>query len=302
MVAAYFHWYRRSMAPIDLFLVLLVNLIWGFNFVAAKVGVAELPPMLLTGIRFCALGLVLSPLILRVPRDQIKPVLWVALTAGLAHFGLLFIGIALVGDVSSAAVALQLNIPFVTILSVVILKERVRWRRILGIMLAFAGVVVIGFDPRVFSYLDGLMLCVAAAFAMAVAMIIMRQLRGVGVFTLQAWMGLVTGPSMLTFSFLFESGQGQAMAAASGLAWAAVAYTAFGSSLIAHAANYRLLQRYPVTTTAPLMLLSPVLGIVFGVLLLDDALTGRMILGSLMTLAGVGIIMLREKKIVGAAP
>lgn len=290
------------MAPIDFALVLLVNLIWGFNFVAAKVGVNELPPMLLTGIRFCAIGLVLAPLISRVPRDQIRPVLWIALTAGLCHFGLLFIGIGLVGDVSSAAVAIQLNIPFVTILSVVILKESIRWRRIVGIVIAFAGVFVIGFDPRVFSYLDGLLLCVAAAFSMAVAMIIMRRLRGVGVFTLQAWMGLVTGPSMLLFSALFETGQGTAVANASLLAWAAVAYTAFGSSLIAHAANFRLLQRYPVTTTAPLMLLSPVLGIVFGVMLLGDALTWRMIGGSLMTLAGVGIIMLREKKIVGAAP
>lgn len=289
------------MAPIDIFLVLLVNLIWGFNFIAAKVGVGEFPPMLMTGIRFCALALVLSPLLFRLPRDQIWPVFWVAMTAGLMHFGFLFIGIARVGDVSSAAVAIQLNIPFVTILSVVVLKETIRWRRIMGIVLAFGGVVVIGYDPQVFSYIDGLLLCVAAAFAMAIAMIIMRRMRGVGVFVLQAWMGAITGPCMLVLSLVFEDGQGQAVMNASWLAWAAVAYTAFGSSLIAHAGNYRLLQRYPVTLTAPMMLLSPVLGIFFGVTLLDDTLTTRMIVGSLMTLAGVGIVMIREKRIAGTA-
>ncbi len=301
MVAGKACCYVTRMAPIDLALVLLVNLLWGFNFIAAKIGVGELPPMLLTGIRFCLLGLVLAPLIPRVPRDQIRPVLAIALTAGICHFGLLFIGIARVGDVSSAAVAIQLNIPFATILGVLILKETIRWRRISGIVLAFAGVAVIGFEPRVLAYGDGLLLCVAAAFSMAVAMIIMRRLRGVGAFALQGWMGLITGPSMLVFSLLFEEGQGPAIADASMLAWAAVLYTVFGSSLIAHVGNYRLLQRYPVSLTAPMMLLSPVLGILFGVTLLNDTLTTRMIIGSVMTLIGVAIIMLREGRPVGAA-
>ncbi|RJF94436.1 DMT family transporter [Oleomonas cavernae] len=290
------------MAPIDIALVLLVNLAWGFNFVAAKVAVNELPPMLLTGLRFCLLGLMLAPLIPRVPRDQIKAVLLVTVFAGILHFGLLFIGLGLVDDVSSAAVAIQLNIPFVTILSVVILKETIRWRRILGIVLAFAGVFVIGFDPRVFSYVDGLLLCVSAAFAMAIAMIIMRRMKGVGVFTLQAWMGLVTGPAMILISLLFETGQVTAIEHATWIGWGGLAFTIFGSSLIGHAGNFRLLQRYPVTLTAPMMLLAPVLGIFFGVTMLGDAFTTRMIIGSAMTLAGVGIIMLREKKILGDAP
>ncbi len=290
------------MAPIDIALVLLVNLAWGFNFVAAKVAVNDLPPMLLTGMRFCILGLMLAPLIPRIPRDQLAPVLLVTLFAGILHFGLLFIGLERVDDVSSAAVAIQLNIPFVTILSVLILKETIRWRRIAGIVLAFAGVFVIGFDPRVFGYVEGLLLCVSAAFAMAVAMIIMRRMKGVGVFTLQAWMGLVTGPSMLALSLVFETGQVAAIENATWIGWGGLAFTIIGSSLIGHAGNFRLLQRYPVTLTAPMMLLAPVLGIFFGVTILGDEFTTRMIVGSAMTLAGVGIIMLREKKIAGAAP
>lgn len=290
------------MAPIDILLVLLVNLAWGFNFVAAKVAVNELPPMLLTAMRFGCLALILAPLITSVPRSQIKAILAVGLFAGILHFGLLFIGLGMVHHVSSAAVAIQLNIPFVTILSVVILKETVRWRRIMGIVLAFAGVFVIGFDPRVFSYVDGLLLCVGAALAMAFAMIIMRRMQGVGVFALQAWMGLVTGPSMLLLSLIFETGQVAAIQNATWIGWGGLAFTILGSSLIGHAGNFRLLQRYPVTLTAPMMLLAPVLGILFGVTMLGDALTTRMIIGSAMTLAGVGIIMLREKKIAGAAP
>src|SRR5215212_526200 len=42
-------------------LMVLICTIWGFNFVAAKVGVNEFPPLLFTGLRFSLLALVLIP-------------------------------------------------------------------------------------------------------------------------------------------------------------------------------------------------------------------------------------------------
>ncbi len=283
-----------SMAPIDLAVLLLVNLTWGFNYVAVKIGVTAFPPVFLAGIRFCLLALMLAPL-LRVSRASLPAVAAVGLTSGLLHFGLLFVGMRMADDISSVAIAIQLGVPFATILSVVLLKETIRWRRIGGIVLAFAGVVVIGFDPRVFGYLDGLLLCVGAAFCMALGMIVMRRLRGVGVFTLQGWIGLVAGPPLLVLSLLVEDGQGAAAAAAAPIAWAALAFTIFGASLIGHAGNYWLLQRHPVSLIAPLTLLAPILGVVFGVTLLHDQLTWRILIGGTMTLVGVGVILWRDR-------
>ena len=53
------HFFDRSdaMAPRHLALMLLTCTIWGFNFVAAKVGVRELPPLLFTGLRFSILAI-----------------------------------------------------------------------------------------------------------------------------------------------------------------------------------------------------------------------------------------------------
>lgn len=282
------------MAPIDLVVLFFVNLAWGFNYVAVKVGVTEFPPVFLAGVRFCLLALLLSPM-LRVSRAALPAVVAVGLTSGLLHFGLLFVGMRLADDISSVAIAIQLGVPFATILSVVLLKETIRWRRIGGIVLAFAGVVLIGFDPRVFAYLDGLLLCVAAAFCMALGMIVMRRLRGVGVFTLQGWIGLLAGPPLLALSLVVEQGQGAALAAASPAAWAALAFTILGASLVGHAGNYWLLQRHPVSLIAPLTLLAPILGVVFGVTLLGDLLTPRILIGGTMTLAGVGIILWRDR-------
>ena len=57
------------------------------------------------------------------------------------------------------------------------------------------------------------------------------------------------------------------------------------------------MRRYPVTSVAPLTVLSPLFSVAFGVLLLGDQLSERIIVGGACTLVGVVIIMLREKRI-----
>lgn len=80
--------------------------------------------------------------------------------------------------------------------------------------------------------------------------------------------------------------------------WSALFFTTMMSSLIAHTAWYYLVSRYPVTSLSPLTLLSPLFGIFFGVTLLDDQLTLRMLAGGAVTLVGVLIVVVREKRLV----
>jgi O-acetylserine/cysteine efflux transporter len=56
-------------------------------------------------------------------------------------------------------------------------------------------------------------------------------------------------------------------------------------------------QRYPVTSVAPLTVLSPVFSVLFGITLLDDAMTPRIAIGGLVTLVGVLIITARERRL-----
>jgi O-acetylserine/cysteine efflux transporter len=67
---------------------------------------------------------------------------------------------------------------------------------------------------------------------------------------------------------------------------------------VAHTGWYYLLSRYPVTSLSPLTLLSPLFGVCFGVTLLHDQLTWRMVLGGAITLLGVFIVLVRERKLI----
>jgi O-acetylserine/cysteine efflux transporter len=277
--------------PLDLALVLFINLLWGFTFIAGKVGLQEMPAVWFTGLRFVMLIVLLAPW-LRVVPTQMKRILAVSVFCGALHFCLMYSALKLAADVSTVAVATQLTLPFSVILAVAMLGERLSALRLAGIVAAFAGVIVIGFDPRVFTYVAAIVLVAAASLSMALAQVLMRGLRDVGIFNLQAWVALVSAPALLAMSLLIETGQFEAMAAASPTGWAALTYTAIGSSLIGFAGMYYLLRRYPVSLVTPLFLLAPIFAVIFGVTLLGDVLTVRVLIGAAITLAGVLVVTL----------
>ncbi len=288
------------MKPLDLFLVLVANAAWAFNFIAGKAGVEHFSPLLFTALRFGLLVVLLLPF-LRPVAGQMRAILAIAVVLGVGHFSLMFAGLAAGGDVSSIAILTQLYVPFSALMAVVFLGETMGWRRITGVAVAFGGVLVIGFDPIVFEHLDALVLITGAALALATGTILMRRIRGVGVFALQAWIAAVAAPSLLTLSLLLESGHWESLRTATWMDWGAPAYSAIGASLVGHGIVYHLLRTYPVNLTAPLMLLTPVLAVVFGVTLWGDELTGKLVLGGLMVLGGVAVITVRAPRLVARA-
>lgn len=286
-----------QVAPRDLALLLLITVVWGFNVIVSKVGLAEIPPVLFTFLRFALVAVLLVPT-LRVHRGQMSALTVAALLSGALNFALSFVGVKLAPNVSSVAIAGQLSVPFTTLLSVALLGEIVRWRRLLGIILAFGGVLVIGFDPQMLARWESLAFVVGSALAASLGVIAVKKLYGFKPLELQAWLAWISLPPLLLISLQIEQPDLEALAQVSWMAWGAVFFTAVVSSICAHTGYFYLIQRYPLTSVAPLTTLSPIFTILFGIVLLGDDLSGRTALGAALTLAGVFIITLRERRIV----
>lgn len=278
-------------------LLVFMNLIWGLNLIASKLGVSQFPPIFFTALRFGSVALLLAPL-LRIHRGQMRNLFWAALLTGPAAFSLLFVGVSKAEDAATVAIANQMGVPFSTLLSIWLLGETIRWRRTLGITLAFGGMVIISFDPRVLAYWEGLALVVVSCFFSSLGLIFVKRLHDIKALELQAWIAVVGGSMLMLLSLGLESNQWQAMQTADWRGWSSLAFTTVMSSMVAHTAWYYLVSKYPVTSLSPITLLSPLFGIFFGVTLLDDQLTPRMLLGGVVTLIGVFIVVLREKRLV----
>ena len=273
--------------------MLIICVVWGFTFVAGKAGVSELPPMLFTALRYMLLALLLFPFLQIVP-GKMPQVMFITITMGSMHFALFYGGLGLAENVSTVAVAVQLSVPISTLMSIMFLNEQVGWRRWAGIVMSFGGVMVIGLDPAIVNERLGLIMVIGAAFIGSAGMIVMKQITDTGVYQMQAWIAMMSWPPLCAASLIFENNHVALLQNASWMGWGGVLYTAVGASLIGHAGMYYLLQRYDVSLTAPLTLMAPVFGIIFGVYFWGDALSLRFWFGGALTLLGVLIIGLRK--------
>ena len=274
-------------------LLVLVNALWGFNFVAAKLGTTDFGPLAFIALRFAIVLLVLLPWLRPVP-GRMREILAIGLVMGVGHYAFMFTAIWLAGSPSSVAVASQLAVPFATLLAIGLLGERIRLVRAAAIATSFAGVVVIALAPVGAGHATALALAAVAAAAMALATIQMRRLRGVGTFALQAWIALVATLSVGALAIAVERPGLDTFTAPGLAAWWTPVYSAIGATVIGHGAQYWLLQRHEVNAVAPFVTLSTVFAIGFGVALLDDPLTPRLVVGALLTLAGVTVIAVRN--------
>ena len=273
-----------------LLIALVVCVAWGLNAVAAKVGVNHIPPVFFTGLRFVFVLICIAPWLRTAPGQWPVLIPAVFFMGGL-HFALIFSG-AKYSDASTMAIVNQLYVPISVLLAMIWLGERVALRRWIGIVTAFCGVVIFSMDASVASHLFGVALLIIDAFSMAVGTVLLRRV-SVPPLVMQAWMAVVGIPFLFITSLVFESGQIAAIASAPWQAWAALAYTVIAGSLIGHTCYYILLRHYEVSLVGSVLLLSPAIGVLGGIVILGEPFTPMIVIGSAITLAGVAIVLAR---------
>lgn len=277
-------------------LLFAVCLVWGLNLVVTRWVVTDLavPPLFFAALRFLGVAIFLIPFLRPKPED-LKALFLISIFIGSLHFALLFIGLRH-AEASAASVTGQLGVPFSTLMSMAFLGEKIGWRRGLGIMLAFAGVVLIAFDPASFSVSIGLVYIIIGAFIASIGGILMKRMSPVSALQMQAWVGLFSFAPLFAASALLETGQAASL---SGGGWAFAAAWLFavaGVSIFGHGGFYSLIKKYDISLLSPLTLMTPIWGVIFGIVLLNEPITARLVLGSVISLSGVFVIATRQNK------
>lgn len=282
------------MKPRHLALMVLVCLIWATNNIMSKliVGTLHVPPLFFTALRFALVALVTLPWLLPMPRPTWR-ILLIGLFMGGGSFGLMFVALYWVSP-SEAAVVVQASVPITALLSIVMLGERIRWRRGIGITLALLGVLLVMYQPG-FRLSAGMLFLIASAICGSFGAVMMKQMGDIAPLRFQAWVGLVGLCVVGPISLIAEPG---AVDAAIAVGWpivACVLYAALVTSVFAHTAYYFLIARYEANLVAPLTLLTPLMTIALGVWITGDHIDTKMIVGSAIALTGVLIIALRSR-------
>lgn len=280
----------------------LVAVIWALNFSIIKNSLAEVDPFSFNGLRFIfAAALIWGVLLWRkqqfsIPKKDWLPLLGMGLLGNLVYQGLFIIGIDYTLS-ANAAVMLGTIPVWVAVFSHLFNLERMNKYKVLGVLCAFGGIIfIIGGGAREFSMTSdtfiGDVIIVLAAMVWGLYTILskpfLERYTPIQFSAVMSSIGcvvlfLIGLPSMLTVN------------------WSAVSYPAYGgiiySGLLAIGAAYVIwnygLQTVGAVHTATYQNLVPVLGLLFGIVLLGEQLTLAQYFGSALVIGG--IVLSRKK-------
>ena len=271
-------------------LLLLLCLIWGFNFVVMKTANQYFSPEIFVTYRFSlgAAVLLLFVYLRKLPLPPKKFWGWIILTgffqialgASIVQYCFKFLDAGLVS-------VLNYTMPvWVTILAYFFLKEPLTKKKIFGIAISVFGVAVL-MNINLTGRFTAILLALSAAVAWAVGNVIMKaKLSKCEPISMTTWQMAVGAVMLAIYSATFESH----LVLWTPLSVACLLYNAVIASAFAFFLWVYILEHMQASKASISVLGVPVVGVLGGVICLGEPLTFSILVGMCMVLAGIFIV------------
>jgi drug/metabolite transporter (DMT)-like permease len=277
------------------FLIASFCLLWSSAFAAAKIGMADSPPLLLLVMRFLVAGtLIFGVVAIRhSPWDLSRRDVVVFAVLGVVNQAT-FLGLGYVGmhSISSglSALVVSANPVLTAVMAAWFLNERMTWRKAAGLLLGIIGVAFV-VESRIAGGVDhsaGIAFTIAALLSLVVGTILFKKFApahghwiGNGVQNLSA--GLTTLPFAMAFENVGDI-------VPSGRLLAAVAYLAIFVSVFAYLLWFHMLTVSDATAASSYHFIMPPLGLLFGWLLLGEHVALTDLVGIVPVALGIYLV------------
>jgi drug/metabolite transporter (DMT)-like permease len=287
-----------------LLLVVILSLVWGFNWPVLKLGVTGLAPLTFRAVTlpFAALGLLviarLSGESMRIPRA------WWARVAILALFNitgwnwLMLFGIQQMAAGRAAILAYTLPI-WSVLFSLWLLHEPLSPRKLAGLLVGMAGLAVLLGEEivNVRRAPVGALLIIGAAISWSLGTVLLRRWAPpLPQNTLTGWMILLGWAPLVVAAPLFDPHPLASLAAMSGTTWFAVIYNIVFASTVAYWAWFRMARSLPVVVSSLSSLPVPVVGVLSGMLVLGERPGVTELIALTLVLASLAAVMFPERR------
>jgi len=295
----------------DGLLALLVVVVWGLNFVVIKIGLHNMPPLLLAGLRFV---LVAFPALLFVARPKVPLTLLLGygLTISFGQFAFLFTAIKFGMPAGLASLVLQAQAFFTIVLGAGVFGERLQAKQVAGITLAIIGVLVLIESSLNGQHVPllGFLLTLSGAFCWACGNIfnkkIMQHTSRPAVMSLVVWSALIPIIPFMVASLIFDGPalMLQSLVSIDLTTILSLVYLSLFATIIGYGIWGALMGRYETWRVAPLSLLVPVVGLASAALLLGESMTLLQLAGAVLIMAGlyINVFGLRFRRQVTVKP
>jgi drug/metabolite transporter (DMT)-like permease len=280
----------------------LLGLIWGSSFLWIRIAVQEIGPFMLVALRVLigVLGLAVVAAIMR-PALPRSPRIYLAMAVlGLFNTALPFVLISW-GETripSSLASIINGTVPLFTILiaHLVLHDDRITLPRVLGLVVGFTGVVILlskDLEPGVIhASLLGQAAVILASMSYAGASVFARtQVHNVSPVA-NAMLPLIAADTYMWLALpVFES---PLRFPALPITWVALVWLGLLGSCVAYLLYFHLIRQWGPTRSTMVTYVFPVVGLILGILFLNEHADWRLIAGSLLIVAGIGVVNWRQ--------
>ncbi|HOA89036.1 MAG TPA: EamA family transporter [Propioniciclava tarda] len=283
----------------------IVYVVWGSTYLAIRVVVRDLPPLLSAGVRFLAGGLILGVILaltrpgsLRVTLAQLRNS---ALVGVLLMGGNGFVSLAetpTFGVASGVAALLVALVPLIIVVMRAATGERPALPTVAGVLCGFAGLaVLLAPGASEAAPLVGSLLVAAGALTWAAGSFYAgRSVMPANPFVSSVYQ-MIAGGVMLTLIGLGRGEVGMLRLGQVGAdAWFALVYLLVAGSLIAFTAYAWLIQRAPVSLVTTYAYVNPIIAVLLGWALLSEPFGVRELLGGAIIVAGVALVIATERR------
>jgi drug/metabolite transporter (DMT)-like permease len=275
-----------------------IYLIWGSTFLAIRVAVETVPPLLAAGVRFFLAGAILFGWARASGGANPSHLEWrnICIQAAflflISYGGLFWAEKTLASGIASVLVS---TIPVWTaLLQIAVLrKESFRWSLVMGIGFGVVGVAVLAFDPNERLTLLPCLVILMAAISWSTGTVLSKILLLPKSMPVNSGAQMLTGGLMiLVCSGLF--GEWSPAPQVSLRAGLAILYLAVAGSIVAFTAYVWLLNRLKATVVTSYAYVNPVVALIVGHWFGGEPLGMRTILGAGLVLLSVVVVMMRD--------
>jgi drug/metabolite transporter (DMT)-like permease len=284
----------------------IIYFVWGSTFLAIRIGVHEVPPFLLAGMRFFVSGVVLYSWMRLKGTPWPSRREWAGATLlgaliFLIDYGCLFWAEQRVPS-GIAAVVLATIPVFITLLEISFLRtQRLTFRLGVALLLGLCGVAVLTLHSFSFGEVPinpaGALALLVAAFTWSVATILTRRLALPASKPMSAAAQMTVGGAQL-FVLAALSGEfaGFHLQAVSAKAWFALLYLIVAGSIVGFTAYIWLLHHESPTKVGTYAYVNPVVAVALGYFFGGESVGPRTFLGALFVLISVITIATTPKR------
>lgn len=278
-----------------------IYIVWGSTYLAIRVMVEDIPPLLGAGIRFVVAGAIMYAW-LAWRREPDARAMTARQFAGAAVVGLLLMfggnGLVTVAEqeVPSGLAALLISsVPlWVIVLRATYGRERVPASTLVIVAVGFMGVALLvlpGDRPEGAPLGWSLLVVAAAAFWASGSFAAPRVERPRDVLTATAWQMLIGGAAMVAVGIALGELDDLHLADTGADSWAAFAFLVFVGSIAAFTAYNWLLRHVAISTVATYAFVNPVIAVFLGWAVLSEEITPFVAAGTAVIVASVAFVV-----------